>query len=77
MTSKSSEWFSLRVFLCVFPLSFGLFLCLLVGLLDYLVFVLCMFVRPRDSGSRETFRVVIETNPAMTSKCLGSRVFRF
>ena len=77
MTRKRSEWFSLAF-------SYVCSVCLFDGFIVYWLacwiirlFVLCMFVRPRGSGSRETFRLVIETNPGMISKSLGSRVFRF
>ena len=60
--------------------SVCLFDCFVVYWLACWIFrssVLCMFVRPRGSGPRETFRFAIETNPGMISKSVGSRVFRF
>ena len=67
---------SSRFLMCV-PFVFDCFIVCWLACWSIRLFVLCMSVRPRDSGSRETFRLVIETNPGMISKSLGSRVFRF
>ena len=68
---------SSRVLMCVpFVFLIVVIVCLL-ACWSVRLFVLCMSVRPRGGGSRETCRFVIGTNPGMISKSLGSRVFRF
>ena len=64
---------SSRIFMCA-PFVFYCFIDCWLACSIVRLFVLCMFVRPRDNGPRGTFRLVIESNPGMISKSLGSRV---